>query len=494
MSRLRCTCLLAVTALLGCSELIESNSATYEATQAPSSLAQPQLALQRGAMLGASLALGDDELIAAAPGALLAGVASSDDDNCGEIIDAETAGRVFAYTPHDGQWTGEAREIRRSRAREGDGLLVHLGFPDQQLMALARSGDVLAVGLPGMDHTACASGDDVVRPVSNAGGVYVFERDHADRFRSLGFVPSPNPTTDGLFGVAVALRDDLMYVGAPGETTVDSSGEQLGTKGGMVYVFERDGDGWTERTRITATNPGPDASFGNAIAIDGDTIAIGAFLDPHAGRGVDAELGSGVSALLSGAVYVFIEHDGSYELETYIKAENADPNDAFGMSLALEGDTLAVGAPLESSEAPSMEGGAMPPGGNDNAALGAGAVYVYERTGRAWRFKRFLKAPKPQAGAAYGISLSLRDGRLAVGAASEGAHDDMANAQHDDSGSAYLYDLALSDAEPQIFRPDPDDRGGLYGFAVALGPRWLAIGGPGAHGKVGDVRIYDLDR
>lgn len=74
----------------------------------------------------------------------------------------------------------------------------------------------------------------------------------------------------------------------------------------------------------------------------------------------------------SGAVYVFRRTGTAWQQEAYVKASNTGANDEFGQSVALSGDTLAIGAPLEASAAQGV-------GGNqdDNSATESGAVYNF---------------------------------------------------------------------------------------------------------------------
>ena len=77
----------------------------------------------------------------------------------------------------------------------------------------------------------------------------------------------------------------------------------------------------------------------------------------------------------SGAVYVFTRDGaGVWTQQAYIKASNTDAEDAFGGSVALSGDTLAVGASLEGSNATGVDGDQ-----SDNSVGRSGAVYVYTR-------------------------------------------------------------------------------------------------------------------
>ena len=77
------------------------------------------------------------------------------------------------------------------------------------------------------------------------------------------------------------------------------------------------------------------------------------------------------SASNAGAVYVFVRSGSTWTQQAYLKASNTDANDFFGYSVALSGDTLAVGAYREDSAATVVNGDEA-----DNSASEAGAVYV----------------------------------------------------------------------------------------------------------------------
>lgn len=108
----------------------------------------------------------------------------------------------------------------------------------------------------------------------------------------------------------------------------------------------------------------------HSVALDGDTLVVGAAReDSNAIGGEDNN-----SAADSGAVYVFTRTGETWTQQAYVKALNTGQSDHFGTSVALSGDTLAVGAYKEDSSAI----GVNEVGGQDkNDATDSGAVYVY---------------------------------------------------------------------------------------------------------------------
>jgi hypothetical protein len=108
----------------------------------------------------------------------------------------------------------------------------------------------------------------------------------------------------------------------------------------------------------------------------------------------------------------------------FIKASNTSKDDAFGYAVALSGDgnTLAVGATNEDSAAKGVNG--VNGDQKDTSMEGAGAVYIFARSGAAWAQQAYLKASNtggPDVGYQFGYSVSLSsDGStLAVGSTSE---------------------------------------------------------------------------
>ena len=78
----------------------------------------------------------------------------------------------------------------------------------------------------------------------------------------------------------------------------------------------------------------------------------------------------------SGAVYVYKRTGTTWAQEAYVKASNNDASDLFGNDVALDGDTLAVGAYGEDSNQPTITNDNSTASSN-NSSSNSGAVYVY---------------------------------------------------------------------------------------------------------------------
>lgn len=132
---------------------------------------------------------------------------------------------------------------------------------------------------------------------------------------------------------------------------------------------------FAQQAYLKASNTDLLDEFGASIALSGDTLVIGAISEGSAATGVNGDQGDN-NAIRSGAVYVFTRTGGVWRQEAYLKASNTDAGDLFGVSVALSGDTLAVGAMLEGSAATGVDRDQA-----DNSAIGSGAVYVFTHRG-----------------------------------------------------------------------------------------------------------------
>ncbi len=189
------------------------------------------------------------------------------------------------------------------------------------------------------------------------------------------YLKASNTGVQDHFGVSVGLVGDTLVVGAyqEGSGATGINGDQAddsAPNSGAVYVFQRTGSIWVQEEYLKASNPGADDEFGGSIALFGDTLAVGASREGSTATGVNGPKGVD-NAVASGAVYLFRRTKGSWMQGAYIKASNTGAVDWFGTSVALSGDTLAVGAPRESSSATGVDGNQVL-----NSATRSGAVYV----------------------------------------------------------------------------------------------------------------------
>lgn len=246
--------------------------------------------------------------------------------------------------------------------------------------SVALSGHTMVVGAFREDSgTTGVDGDQSNNDVINAGAVYVFVRDGAT-WAQQTYLKASNPQTGDQFGFSVAVSGDTLAVGAPFE---DSSATGVGgnqfddnaATSGADYVFVRDGHSWAQQAYVKASNTGAGDAFGWDVALSGDTLAVGAPSEDSNGGGVNGGAQANDSAVSSGAAYVFVRNAGSWTQEGYVKASNTRADTYFGSSIALSGDTLAVGSWGEDSSATGVNNGNQA----DVSAPSSGAAYVFVR-------------------------------------------------------------------------------------------------------------------
>ena len=141
----------------------------------------------------------------------------------------------------------------------------------------------------------------------------------AASFAQQAYLKASNAQGDDAFGFSVAVDGDTLVVGAPFEENEPDAG--------AAYVFVRSGSSWTQQALLKADNAATLDRFGTSVAISGETVAVGA-----TGRSLDA-----------GAAYVFVRSGTSWS-QQQLAAIGAVPGDDLGTSIAVDGDTLVVGA------------------------------------------------------------------------------------------------------------------------------------------------------
>jgi hypothetical protein len=161
-----------------------------------------------------------------------------------------------------------------------------------------------------------------------------------------------------------------------GSNAWDDDDDNLISGAGAVYVFSRSDTTWTQQAYVEASNTGVNDYFGYSVSLssDGNTLAVGARQESSNATGIGGEQGNDLTTSAAGAVYVFIRSDTKWTQQAYVKASNTGANDRFGHSVSLssDGNTLAVGAYQESSNAKGIGGKE-----GDNSTSAAGAVYLY---------------------------------------------------------------------------------------------------------------------
>ena len=116
-----------------------------------------------------------------------------------------------------------------------------------------------------------------------------------------------------------ALSGDTAVIGAPPDGG-----------SGAVYVFVRNGMNWEQQARLSAADRTPGDRFGEDVAVDGDTVVVGAPRNSENG-------------FFSGAAYVFVRNGTTWTQQQKLTAPDAAAEDQFGRSVAISGNTVLVG-------------------------------------------------------------------------------------------------------------------------------------------------------
>src|SRR6266498_2801917 len=214
-----------------------------------------------------------------------------------------------------------------------------------------------------------------------------------------------DPAAFALFGISVAISGETVVVGAPGD---DSRGS--------AYVFARNGGVWSQQQKLLASDAAAGDAFGESVAISGGTVVVGAMGD------------DGAAGRDQGSAYVFARSGGVWTQQQKLEASDAAANDLFGLSVAISGETVVVGAPFDAGAAGNSQGSA----------------YVFARSGGVWSQQQKLEASDAALGDQFGFSVAVSGGTVVVGA-------------HDDSGAA-----GRLQGSAYVFGPVPFDFSGFF--------------------------------
>jgi len=261
------------------------------------------------------------------------------------------------------------------------------------------------------------------------GAAYVFERAGSTWVQAARLAAS-DAEDDDRFGGNVELGEDVAFVGC---TAKDGYR-------GAVYAFEPAGTSWIETQKLTAGDAQPAYNFGGELACEGDTLVIGC--QGHDGPGDTA-----------GSAYVFQRGPSGWVQRQQLFASDAAADGNFGSGVALEGNTLLVGALWAAG-----------------AAAGAGGVYVFERPG--------------------GVGLWTETGRFF---ADDGALGDLFGADVELSGDTAIANAPVGDAAyvfersgstwNQAAKLSIGDVSGYFGWSAHLAGDLVAVGYPDFEGE-----------
>ncbi|MGQ0619229.1 MAG: Calx-beta domain-containing protein [Panacagrimonas sp.] len=365
---------------------------------------------------GAAIAIDGDTLVISAPF----------DDTDGD----PTRDSVFVFRHSGGIWAQEARLIASSQTLglslsvSGDTIIAGTFLGQAHIFVRNASGwtEQAALDCPGCDgfstgfgQSVAISGNTVVVGANGqgftslglSGAAYVFSRSGASWTYGKK-LEATTPAAEDMFGNAVAISNDLILVGSPGEN-VGANAFQ-----GAAHVFTRIGSDWVETARLTAADGVAQDQFGVVIALNGRIAAVAAV--------------NGGSAS-SGSAYIFERDSVTWSQQAKLVANDGALSDQFGGALSLSDNAIAVGAP----------------GDDIGSNLDQGSAYIFLRSGTSWSQQAKVVASDGAEEDRYGQALALSGNTVFVGS----PNDD--NSSGSNAGAAYGYRIAADYGDA----PDP---------------------------------------
>jgi len=370
---------------------------------------------------------------------------------------------------------------------------------------------------------------------NNSGSAYVFTRGSTFNWTQIAKLTASDGAADDYFGRSVSIDGDTIVIGSPNE-------DVYGSNSGAAYVYTRNTagsltSGWTQRAKLTASDGAAGDYFGHSVSIDGDTIVIGAWYDTDQGSH-------------SGSAYVFTRNTAGsltsgWTQRAKLTASDGAANDNFGETVSVDGDTIVIGARWNDGQNGSAyvftrnTAGSLTSGwtqrakltasngaagdhfgisvtiDGDTIAIGAwgrtsyqGSAYIFTRNTAGsltsgWTQRAQLTASDGAASDLFGGNLSIDGDTVVVGA--NGDDDDGSM-----SGSAYVFTRdtpgSLTSGWTQLIKLTAsdgaaDDQFGnnpfIHGAGVAVDGDTIVIGAPldddnGTRG--GSVYTFNIEK
>jgi hypothetical protein len=336
---------------------------------------------------------------------------------------------VFVRDSFTGDW-GEPQVLTASDADPGDGFG----------RSVAIDVDTAVIGAPEDSEEAVF-----------AGAAYIFVRNlDTGEWEEEQKLTGSDASFGDDFGRSVAIIGDTVVVGAR-----DDEGNELFSGSAYVFVRNEDTGEWEELQKLTASDGLEDDEFGASVAIDDDTILVGA---PRDDREPFAEDDFGAAY-----VFVFCSDTGEWEEQQKLTASDGAEEDEFGTSVALDGDTAWIGAPFD-DEFDIEEA---------DVRFDVGSAYIFARdpwTG-AWTEQQKVRASDEAQDQEFGTTVAIDHDTAVIGA----PEDDNFR------GSAYIFvrDWDTGDwIEKQKLAASDRDLDDEFGQSVAISCGTVMVGAP----------------
>ncbi len=303
---------------------------------------------------------------------------------------------------------------------------------------------------------------------SDRGAAYILDRDEGgtNNWGEVKKLTASDAANGDLFGNSVSISGGTTVVGAPYEDTG-------GTDSGAAYIFYRDRDGednWGQEAKLAASDAESGDLFGWSVAISSNFAVVGAPYEDSGGTD-------------SGAAYVFFRNqngENNWGQVAKLTASDAADGDQFGISVAISGDFVVVGANF-----------------GDGLEADSGAAYIFNRNqggDDTWGQVTKLTASDGQSVDMFGYSVAIDGAYVVVGALGKSGGGIF-------RGAAYIYgrNQGGDDNWGEVMKLTSSDPGDFdyFGGSVAIDGNYIVVGAAGKWGDGiyrGAAYIYDRNR
>ena len=365
---------------------------------------------------GSSVAISGDTIVVGAEAEDSSETSVTNGPTASADNSANGAGAAYVFVRSGTSWSHQAY-LKAPNAQASDRFGLNVAISGDTIVVAATDEDSNETSIT---NGPTASADN---SASAAGAAYVFVRSGTS-WSQQAYLKAANAEANDRFGFGVDISGDTIVVSTRDEDSNETaitngptaSADNSASSAGAAYVFVRSGTNWSQQAYLKASNAEASDRFGNSVAISGDTIVVAAFNEKSAQTTITngPSASADNAAFNAGATYVFVRSGTSWSQQAYLKAPNAEANDAFGMSVAISGNTIAVGAHLEDSNQTTITNGST--ASSDNSASAAGATYVFVRNVSSWSHQAYLKAPNAEADDNFGTSVAISGDTVVVGA------------------------------------------------------------------------------
>lgn len=326
--------------------------------------------------------------------------------------------------------------------------------------AVSISGNYAVVGVP-YERTDVKNQNEM----NQSGAAYVFEKNTDSTWKQVQKIIAADRTPGDHFGWSVGISGNHIVVGAVYDRE-DDQGNNMGTSAGSAYIFERNANGnWTQVKKIGPSPWDSYSYFGDAVAIDGNTIVVGAV-----GHSKDTANNQEAYVGDAGALFIFEGSGSNWKFTQKLIAKDrtqANHGEGLGNSVSISGNYIIAGA----------KGGNFDKN-NDNRFESAGAAYIFERSGGSWKAVQKIVASDRSAYDEFGYSVAISGDHAIVGARGTTLTADENNNGY--TGTAYIFSRSQTGKWNEVLKVIPGDRksGDRLGNSVAINGDYAIVGSP----------------